>query len=993
MVKTRKEKIKEDSKSIKENLKKLKEEKKELDDTKKKIQNIIETNEEIILVKNLLKEMKSNSKEKKQLKERYNSLYESIENNYKERLLEINKEMKEIDERIDELLNKKKETENDVIKIEIKEDDVEDYNSIITKIQLKMRNSREVNLRCETLKNTGKSIKNIIHMGDIHIRLSERHDIYQKIFNKMYMELEEYKKSDPETIICICGDLLHVKDKLDADTIIFTLNFLKKISGIFPTIIIPGNHDCVENSEKIDTITAILEERNLENIYYLLHSGVYVYENIIFGVSSLKDGYILKKTELLNIIEKSDIELDHNIKDIKIIGLYHGIIQSASTKNITFSSKRENVLNLNIFEDYDYILCGDIHKFQYLNKNKTSAYSGSLISQSYGETDDEHGYLIWDIFSGESKYNIIKNEYAFYDIDINEIIDKELYKEGIINISDELLKDKLDYRTSANLRVFVNNSILNYITKTKLEELIKNSNNSLSVLITLKTEITESSNILKNGLNNDPIISELKSLDEMIKNYINKNLADSELTETLINKTIEILFEIETEQLKSELVYKKSDWKILWVSYDNMFSYGKGNLIEFYEDYKNNMVRIHGANASGKTSFINILIYMLFGRRVYGYNPDILNKNSNEAKGMMIIESEGRKYLIERKCEFATKDKKRKNKHELDFYEMKTESEIIENNLLLNNYKKIEINNNKYYLVSKGTNIDTKQNYICEIIGTCENFISTSLLQQGNMNTFVLKSNQEKMKLLFEMLKINFSPKTISHINEKYQQIKKKQNDIIESVLLKLNINGKNKYTRKQQMKNDIVMIENELLPNIKKQLGDITSELSTLDNTYKNNEIIIKDLYLELERKYLKQFKSTDLDIFKKNILENNFIENYISKLKSLKKDQEDINNELINLEKYILKNQENILEEYNSINNEKITLAKQINELNLQKKILSNVNFNNTFFDISIKTHFNKDYFNKPKELLIEIINEINNKIEDYENNDIDVLKKILM
>jgi len=208
-----------------------------------------------------------------------------------------------------------------------------------------MRNSREVNLRCETLKNTGKSIKNIIHMGDIHIRLSERHDIYQKIFNKMYMELEEYKKSDPETIICICGDLLHVKDKLDADTIIFTLNFLKKISGIFPTIIIPGNHDCVENSEKIDTITAILEERNLENIYYLLHSGVYVYENIIFGVSSLKDGYILKKTELLNIIEKSDIELDHNIKDIKIIGLYHGIIQSASTKNITFSSKRENVLN------------------------------------------------------------------------------------------------------------------------------------------------------------------------------------------------------------------------------------------------------------------------------------------------------------------------------------------------------------------------------------------------------------------------------------------------------------------------------------------------------------------------------------------------------------------------------------------------------------------------------------------------------------------------
>jgi hypothetical protein len=44
---------------------------------------------------------------------------------------------------------------------------------------------------------------------------------------------------------------------------------------------------------------------------------------------------------------------------------------------------------------------------------------------------------------------------------------------------------------------------------------------------------------------------------------------------------------------------------------------------------------------------------------------------------MMIIESEGRKYLIERKCEFATKDKKRKNKHELDFYEMKSARKTI----------------------------------------------------------------------------------------------------------------------------------------------------------------------------------------------------------------------------------------------------------------------------------------------------------------------------
>ena len=612
MVRTLFDKKKEEIKEIIKEIKKLKIEKKELEENKKEIKKIIDTNEELIILDNSIKKMKSSSKERKLLKEKYNSLYESIENIYKDKILEIDNKIIAIDEIITELLNKKKDNENNNnIKIEIIDDNIEDYNSIITKIQSDMKKSREVKLKCEVIKNTGNSIKNIIQMGDIHIRLSERHDIYQKIFNIMYKELEEYKKKEPDTLICICGDLLHIKDKLDADTIIFTLNFLKKISGIFPTIIIPGNHDCIENSDKIDTITAILEDRNLKNIHYLLYSGVYVYENIIFGVSSIKDGYVLKKTELLNIIDKSDIELEHNLQDIKIVGLYHGMIQSSSTKNIIFSSKRENIVNLNIFEDYDYILCGDIHKFQYLNKDKTAAYSGSLISQTYGETDDYHGYLVWNLLSGESKYNIIKNEYAYYDIDILEILDEKLYTEGIINISEKLLKEKIDFRTNANLRVFVNKSILKYITKNKIEEIIKKYQNSLSVLITLKTELNDDTHIFKNALNNEIRVSEIKSLNEMLKNYINEKIDEPELTDSLINKTIELLFEIETEQLKTDIVYKKSDWKILWISFDNMFSYGKGNLVEFFNEYRNNMVRIHGPNASGKTSFINIVIYML----------------------------------------------------------------------------------------------------------------------------------------------------------------------------------------------------------------------------------------------------------------------------------------------------------------------------------------------------------------------------------------------
>ena len=36
-------------------------------------------------------------------------------------------------------------------------------------------------------------------------------------------------------------------------------------------------------------------------------------------------------------------------------------------------------------------MLGDIHKYQYLNKEKTIAYSGSLVQQNFGESINLHG--------------------------------------------------------------------------------------------------------------------------------------------------------------------------------------------------------------------------------------------------------------------------------------------------------------------------------------------------------------------------------------------------------------------------------------------------------------------------------------------------------------------------------------------------------------------------------------------------------------------------
>jgi predicted MPP superfamily phosphohydrolase len=57
-------------------------------------------------------------------------------------------------------------------------------------------------------------IKKIIHIGDIHIRLAERHAEYNKVFEEFYKQLNQIKISEPNTIVCLCGDLLEKKDNL-----------------------------------------------------------------------------------------------------------------------------------------------------------------------------------------------------------------------------------------------------------------------------------------------------------------------------------------------------------------------------------------------------------------------------------------------------------------------------------------------------------------------------------------------------------------------------------------------------------------------------------------------------------------------------------------------------------------------------------------------------------------------------------------------------------
>ena len=81
--------------------------------------------------------------------------------------------------------------------------------------------------------------------------------------------------------------------------------------------------------------------------------------------------------------------------------------------------KLPSKVKIDLFKGYDLGLLGDIHKRQFINKDETIGYCGSLVQQNHGE-DIGKGYLLWDVPTRTSKYIEIYNEYGYVTLDIDK---------------------------------------------------------------------------------------------------------------------------------------------------------------------------------------------------------------------------------------------------------------------------------------------------------------------------------------------------------------------------------------------------------------------------------------------------------------------------------------------------------------------------------------------------------------------------------------------
>jgi DNA repair exonuclease SbcCD nuclease subunit len=268
-------------------------------------------------------------------------------------------------------------------------------------------------------------IKKIIHIADLHIRTIQLHDLYKEQFEKLlkeigvkFLEWADEGISYNEIRIVIAGDIAHQKINISNEQLLLTSWFLRELTNYGKVVIIPGNHDFLENNvQRLDSITPVVELLNNDNIVYYKDKGVYSDENIDWVVYSLYQHN-----------ERPDFKADGKFK----VGLFHGAIQGMSTD---LGFKFEDGYDRLNFVGLDLLLCGDIHKRQTfkLPGGGLASMVGSLIQQNFGETVKHHGYGIYDMESKKYDFFDLPNNQPYMHFTISDINNIQDEKEELVN--------------------------------------------------------------------------------------------------------------------------------------------------------------------------------------------------------------------------------------------------------------------------------------------------------------------------------------------------------------------------------------------------------------------------------------------------------------------------------------------------------------------------------------------------------------------------------
>ena len=530
-----------------------------------------------------------------------------------------------------------------------------------------------------------ETIDKIFHISDVHIRTLKRHTEYRQVFENLFNYIETHCTGN--SVAVVTGDIVHSKLDMSPELVQMLVDFFNGFQ--IPTVVILGNHDMnLNNMHRVDAISPVLDVIRNPNIHFIKENGLFELGGCVWNHMAVD------KTPA------DYIRADQFSATYKI-AMHHGAVNTAKT-DIGYQISNEHVTT-ELFAGHDITLLGDIHKpAQFLDAKRTIAYPGSLIQQNHGEALD-HGILVWDVANRSAEFAQIENDYGYVTLETQ---------------GDKIISHPHRMPEKPRIRIKFNGTSAAGMKKLIATIRKKYNVQDITIQRTIDHGATASSSSLAIGN-----VRDVEYQNTLLSDYIDSHFpqATSEEVDAIrhINRTI-------NSKLPAVESIRHTTWHPISFEFDNMFSYGEGNILNF--DNLSDVCGLFAANTSGKSSLLDAITYTIFDKcSKTGKANEVLNNKKTWFRGVFRFEMNGITYTIERQ---GTQNKKKEShvKVDVEFY---TDSEN------LNGEERSETNKN-----------------IRRYLGTYDDFILTAFSLQADNNNFIEKSQKERKDLLSQFLDI-----------------------------------------------------------------------------------------------------------------------------------------------------------------------------------------------------------------------------------------------
>lgn len=623
-----------------------------------------------------------------------------------------------------------------------------------------------------------KKFTHVLHVADIHIRLNKRHDEYREVFNELYKAVD----LTPETtIVAVLGDVFHSKSDLSPECVQMATDFFNNLANLRPTILIAGNHDAtLSNKSRLDCLTPIIDALNHPNLQYLRDTGLYGMGNVLFNVMGVFDPpekYILGK----------DIPAIYRNQYEHVIALFHGAVDRATLE--TGYSITNPAIMPPLFDDHDIALLGDIHKKQDMQDYSPSEskpcihYPGSMIQQTHGEGLRDHGYSLWNLNTRTYTFTELKNNFGYYTVEIHK---------------GKLVTDTSDIPRKARLRVKCFETIASEVKAIVAE--IKAKTEVVEISYVRMDQETDKKNIMP--IVKDIVLNDLTNVEyqgKLITEYVIQKLQITDPTKIddilKLNREVNLL-------IKRDEFARNLKWKPIRFEFDNMFTYGEGNVIDFTR--ASGVYGIFGPNRCGKSSILSAITFCLFDKFDRGFKGlHVRNTEKTGFRCKMEFEIAGIRYFIERIGETTRAGNVKVN---VRFWRI--------------------INGLEEEL--HGTARRDTNDVIRDYIGTYEDFVLTALSVQTAKNnvSFIDMGNTDRKDLLVQFIGLNVFDRLYESAGDRNKEL---------NTLLKMH-KDKNYAFERSQFESALAQAESfsleetAIVESLRKQIADVNEQI--LDET-----------------------------------------------------------------------------------------------------------------------------------------------------------------